>query len=347
MSTGTPNSPPAHEPASSRTARRHDAAEKHERHLIADIGGTHARFALCTSARDIEHVDVLDSAAFASMEDAIRHYLGSHGNPRVRHAVIGIANPVLGDHVKMTNAAWEFSIEDMRCSLGLEHLHVLNDFAVLAMAVPHLEADDLMQVGGGNGVAGAPLGLLGPGTGLGVSALVPTRKGGPIALATEGGHASFAPADDLQAMLWRAARKRHGHVSMERLISGSGLAFIYEALCEDQGKRPNQYTPAEISTHAMDGTDTLCRLALDTFCAILGSAAADLALTLGARGGIYIGGGIIKKLGEYFPQSPFRKAFEDKGRFQAYLAAIPVFVILARQPALTGAAAYLETLSQE
>jgi len=346
MSTGTPDSLPPHGAAASR-ATRQALAQKHECHLIADIGGTHARFALCTGVQDIGQIDVLDSTAFPTMEDAIRHYLDSHGKPRIRHAVIGIAKPVLGDHVKMTNAAWEFSIEQMRRSLGLEHLHVFNDFAVLAMAVPRLDASDLAQVGGGKRVAGAPLGLLGPGTGLGVSALIPSRTGSPIALATEGGHVSFAPADDLQAMLWRAARERHGPVSMERLISGSGLAFIYEALCEDQGTRPNQYTPAEISKHAIDDTDALCRQALDTFCAILGSAAGNLALTLGARGGIYIGGGIVKQLGEYFAHSPFRPAFDDKGRFRDYLAAIPVFVIRARQPALTGAAAYLETLSQE
>src|SRR5690606_11769533 len=150
---------------------------KHERHLIADIGGTHARFALCSCVHDIDQIDVLDSAEYPTMEDAIRHYLDAHGNPQIKHAVIGIANPILGDHVKMTNSPCEFSIEGMRQSLHLSHLHVLNDFTVLAMALPHLQPDELIQVGGGSGVRGAPLGLLGPGTGLGVSALIPSRQG--------------------------------------------------------------------------------------------------------------------------------------------------------------------------
>ncbi len=320
---------------------------EHQRHLIADIGGTHARFALCSSVRQIDKVQVLDSADYPTMEDAIRHYLKAQGNPEVRHAVIGIANPIVGDHVKMTNSPWEFSIEAMRRSLGFEHLHVLNDFTVLAMALPHLHADELVQVGGDKGVAGAPLGLLGPGTGLGVSALVPSRQGRWIPLAAEGGHVSFAPSDDLELTLWREARQQFGHVSMERLVSGAGLSFIYTCLCRQQGVDARYDSPADISQQAVAGTDSLCRQALDTFCAILGTAASDLAVTLGARGGVYIGGGIIKQLGEYFGQSPFRKRFEDKGRFREYLAAIPVFVINSQQPALIGAAAYLETLSQE
>lgn len=325
MSTGTPERP---------------------RHLIADIGGTHARFALCASVQDIEEVEVLDSADYPSMEDAIRHYLDKHGSPKIQNAVIGIANPILGDHIKMTNSPWAFSIEAMRKSLQLQQLLVLNDFTVLAMALPHLHADDLMKVGGGAGDKNSPLGLLGPGTGLGVSALIRSGGGLTIPLAAEGGHASFAPANDLELMLWRAAHKQFGHVSLERLISGSGLVFIYTSLCQDQGLPAQNYSPADISHRALAQTDATCRQALDTFCAILGTAASDLAVTLGARGGIYIGGGIIKQLGDYFAQSPFRARFEDKGRFRDYLAAIPVFVINSKQPALIGAAAYLETLEQ-
>lgn len=338
MSTGTPDtSAPA--PAASR---------QHECHLVADVGGTHARFALCTSVDDIHGIEILGSDDFPTMEAAIRQYLANQGNPHVRHAVIGIANPILGDHIKMTNASWEFSIEQLRKALKFENLHVINDFTAQALAIPHLHANELYKVGGGEAVPGAALGVLGPGTGLGVSGLVRTPRGRWIPLAAEGGHVSFAPQDDLEAMLWRAARGKHpDHVSVERLVSGPGLAFIYECLCNDAGQAVQDYSPSQISEHGIANTDRICRLALDTFCAILGTAASDLALTLGARGGIYIGGGIVKKLGDYFHQSPFRTRFEDKGRFSSYLAAIPVHVIDARQPALRGAAAYFETLANE
>ncbi|MYN13418.1 glucokinase [Pusillimonas sp. TS35] len=339
MSTGT------HDPAPTGAATQNAARPTGRTgplQLIADIGGTHARFALCTGVNDIHAVQVMESRAHPTLEAAIRQYLSDAGNPSVQRAAIGIANPVLDDHVKMTNGPWAFSIEQMRMALGLAQLHVLNDFAALAMALPYLPADELEQVGGGPGARGAPLGLLGPGTGLGVSALIPMPRGNWLPLATEGGHARFAPADDTEEMIWRHAVERFGgHVSQERLISGSGLRFIYECLCEDHGAVRQPYTPSQISEHAIAGGAPICRQALDTFCAMLGSAASDLAVTLGARGGVYIGGGIIKKLGSYFAASPFRARFEDKGRFRHYVAAIPVYVIRSQQPALTGAAAWL------
>jgi glucokinase len=315
---------------------------EHQRHLIADIGGTHARFALCTSVADIEKIGVVNSADFPTIVEAIRHYLESHGNPPVKHAVIGIANPVIGDRVSMTNFKWEFSIEQTRLTLGLDTLHVINDFTALALSLPYLPAQELTPVGGGRAVPGSPMGVLGPGTGLGVSALIPSPDGKWIALAAEGGHVSFAPADERELILWQAARREFGHVSMERLLSGSGLQFIHRALAESRGQLAPEYSPADITRRALDQGDAGCREALDVFCAILGTAAGDLAVTLGARAGIYIGGGIVPKLGDYFPGSPFRARFEDKGRFSGYLAAIPVFVISSAYPGLLGAAAYLD-----
>ncbi len=313
-------------------------------HLVADVGGTHARFALCRSVADIGHISMVNSADFPTLQQAIRHYLDQLGGPAVDSAVIGIANPVVGDQVKMTNSPWTFSIEQTRRSLGLRALHVINDFTALALALPHLDSSALRQVGGAStGARGAPLGVIGPGTGMGVSGLIPMPGGGWIPLASEGGHASFAPADDREAMLWRAAHKEYGHVSTERLVSGPGLVFMYRAICEHAGRKPRDYSPADISRLAMADADPDCAAALDTFCAILGTAAGNLALILGARGGMYIGGGIVPKLGDYFPRSPFRRRFEDKGRFSGYLAAIPVYVIMDDYPALVGAAAYLDT----
>jgi glucokinase len=308
--------------------------------LVADIGGTRTRFALCTGAGMVERISVAATADFPSIEHAIRHYLHEQGDPAVAGAVIGIANPIVGDHVHMTNFSWSFSISRTRDTLGLGFLHVINDFTALALSVPALQAHELQQVGGNEGVAQTPIGLIGPGTGLGVSALIPVGDRRWVPLSAEGGHVSFAPGNEREQMLWTRAHRQHGHVSMERLLSGAGLQFIYGALCQEQGITPRAYTPIDITANALAGKDGLCTQALDTFCAILGTAASDLAVTLGARGGIYIGGGIVPKLGDYFVQSPFRQRFEDKGRFSPYLAAIPVFVITSPYPALLGAAAY-------
>ncbi|HUH59755.1 MAG TPA: glucokinase [Candidimonas sp.] len=309
--------------------------------LVADIGGTRARFGLCTSVRDIGHVSAMEVKDFARIDLAIQHYLDLHGNPGVMHAVIGIANPITGDEVQMTNSPWHFSIEQTRRQFGFQSLRLINDFTALAMAVPYLSEGDLRTVGGGRAESGTPLGLVGPGTGLGVSGLIPTGGGKWHALAAEGGHVSFAACDTREQALWEDARRQFGHVSMERLVSGRGLQFIYRHLSREAGVPAQDYTPADITGRAIAGADLHCQTALDTFCAILGTAASNLALTLGARGGIYLGGGIVPRLGDYFDQSPFRERFNDKGRFTDYLAAIPVFVITSDYPALLGAAALL------
>ncbi|KZE30305.1 glucokinase [Crenobacter luteus] len=309
--------------------------------LIADIGGTNARFALETAPGVLDRIEVLACADYPTMEMAIRTYLADAGEAAVRHAAIGIANPVTGDWVQMTNHHWAYSIEATRLALGLDTLLVINDFTALALSLPHLPGHELVRVGGGEALAGAPLALLGAGTGLGVSGLVPTPGGAPVALAGEGGHASFAPFDERELEIWRFARARFGHVSMERMLSGPGLKLIYEALSHLAGESWEPKTASQISAEGVGGECVRCREAIDTFTAILGTAAANLALTLGARGGVYIGGGIVPKLGDYFARSPFRARFEDKGRFSAYLAAIPVYVITSPWPALTGAAAAL------
>lgn len=316
-------------------------------HLVADIGGTNARFALCSGPTSLECIAAWPVNHFPSLHEAIEHYLGECGEPEIAGAVIGIANPVLGDHIQMTNFSWSFSIQDLRRKLGLDALHVINDFTALALALPHLTEHDLRQVGGGKSVAQTPLGVIGPGTGLGVSALIPTPQGPWLPLAAEGGHVSFAACNTLEQRLWEHARAEFGHVSMERMLSGSGLQFIYQCLSREQGRQAEALGPADISLMAISDKDPICREALDVFSAILGTAASDLAVTLGARGGIYLGGGIIPKLGEYFLTSPFRARFNDKGRFSDYLCAIPVFIIDAAYPGLIGAAAYLEQLDHD
>ncbi|WP_449370799.1 glucokinase [Thiomonas sp.] len=309
--------------------------------LVGDVGGTNARFALLT-AQGPSEVRVLPTADHATFADALRSYLAAVGASSVRHVAIGIANPVYGDQIRMTNHHWGFSIAQTRAELGLDTFLVLNDFAVLARALPELPASELVQVGGGSAMAGTPLALLGAGTGLGVSGLIPDGLGGWTPLAGEGGHVSFPPFDEREVELWRLARARFGHVSAERLLSGAGMEFLHRALGQIAGQTPPPRSAADIAAQAQGGADPLCVETVGTFCTLLGTVAADLAITLGARGGVYIGGGIVPRLGDLFVRSPFRQRFEDKGRTSAYLRDIPVWVIHSPWPALLGAAAALE-----
>lgn len=314
---------------------------EHPIRVVGDIGGTHVRFAICRGVQDISRIWVRRTVDYRDLEAPLREFLAQEGMPAIKTAVIGIANPVSGDHITMTNAQWSFSTEAVRKALKLDRLVLLNDFSVLALALPHLPSDELELIGSGQAVRGAPIGLLGPGTGLGVSGLIPTSEGKWIALAGEGGHTSFSPSDETETWLWEQAREAYGHVSTERFLSGAGLQFIHHCLTRQAGLQPEELAPPDITTRALEQSCPHSMQTLDIFCAILGTAAANLALTLGARGGIFLGGGIVPKLGEYFSRSPFYARFRDKGRFGDYLAAIPVYVIRSPYPGLVGAAAHL------
>lgn len=309
--------------------------------LLGDIGGTNARFAWQQAdGAALTDIAALPSADHASLADAMRAYLAGLGRVAPPWCAFGIANPVTGDRVHMTNHDWSFSVEALRQEFGFERLVVINDFTALALALPALAPEDLEQLGGEAPIAAAPIGLIGPGTGLGVSGLMPTgAPGGWIPLRGEGGHATLAAADDRQAAVIAVLRRRFGHASAERALSGHGLEALFAAVVELDGRSDEPELPADvISQRAIAATDKQCVEALDLFCAFLGNMAGNLALTLGARGGVYIGGGIVPRLGTAFMQSRFRAAFEAKGRFRDYLAAIPVFVIEARvSPALLGA----------
>ncbi|MDH4060880.1 MAG: glucokinase [Aquincola sp.] len=318
--------------------------------LLADIGGTYARFTIETAPGELERAATLRCADHADFHAAVSSYLATLPPGRVAHAAVAIANPVEGDEVRMTNYHWQFSIEAMRERLGFDTLVVVNDFTALAMALPHLASSDKRQVGGGQPRERSVIGILGSGSGLGVSGLIPA-DGGWIALGTEGGHTSFSPRDERELAIlhhaWRTLPPRDGpgankHVSFERLLSGPGLELIYQALAERAGARAAEGLSApEIARRALGGNDAVCVDTLDAFCAILGTAAANLAVTLGALGGIYIGGGIVPRLGKHFDRSCFRSRFEDKGRFSAYLAQIPTWVITAENATFHGVAAIL------
>jgi glucokinase len=315
--------------------------------LLADIGGTFARFALETGPGEFTQVVSLRCADHADFHAAVRAYLqGLHwqdGGPQpIAHAAVAIANPVEGDRVRMTNYHWQFSIDEMRQRLGLDTLVVVNDFTALAMALPRLADADVRQVGGGLARRPSVIGLLGAGTGLGVSGLIPAGEGW-IALGTEGGHVNFGPRDEREMDILKFAWKTLDHVSYERLISGPGLELIYKALADRHGMGDVEPLLApDITQRALDGGDALCLETLEVFCGLLGTCAANLAVTLGSLGGIYIGGGIVPRLGDYFDRSPFRERFEDKGRFRDYVSAIPTFVITAENATFKGASAILE-----
>ena len=301
--------------------------------LLADIGGTNARFALSDGTR-LFAIQTLPTADYPTLQDAIRAYLQAQSET-VAQAAIAIANPVTGDHIQMTNHHWSFSIAAMQHELRLEKLRVINDFTAQALAIPRLTATEKRAVRAGEAVAGTPIAVLGPGTGLGVSGLIPNGDRW-IALASEGGHVSFAPRDDAELAIWQYARIQYGHVSAERLINGAGLSLIDSALANAENDVSNR-SPAEITAAA------LARAPLDHFSAFLATVAADLVLTLGARGGVYLCGGILPRVADYFiNQSPFNARFTDKGRFAAYLDAVPVWLVTAENPGLLGAAEALQ-----
>jgi glucokinase len=309
--------------------------------LVGDIGGTNARFGLVSPDGTLLHSSVLADADYPGIAEAIEAYLAQRGGlPRPGRGAIAIASPVTGDEVRMTNHPWTFSVSAVQQRFGFERLQVINDFTAQALALPHLKDGDKTVVGGGVALAGFPIGVLGPGSGLGVSGLIPSGTHW-VPLTGEGGHATMAPITERESAVLGAMRRHLDHVSAERVLSGPGLVNLYHGLAEVDGVPAQQYTAAQITDPEAGTRDRLCREATDMFCAMLGTVAGNLALTLGAKGGVYIGGGIVPRLGERFAASPFRQRFETKGRLGDYLAAIPTYVVTHNLPAFLGCAAAL------
>jgi len=309
--------------------------------LVGDIGGTNARFGLVAPDGTLLHSSILADADYPTIGGAITAYLRQRGRlPMPRQGAIAIASPITGDQVRMTNHPWGFSVAALQKQLGFERLEVINDFTAQALALPHLTAADKVAIGGGSAVPGYPIGVLGPGSGLGVSGLIPAGSRW-VPLTGEGGHATMAAATAREAAVLAAMRGHFDHVSAERVLSGPGLINLYNALADVDGVPATQYTAAQITDPDTALDDPRCGEASEMFCAMLGTIAGNLALTLGARGGIYIGGGIVPRLGARFAESPFRQRFEAKGRFTSYLAAIPTFVVTHKLPAFLGCYAAL------
>ena len=316
--------------------------------LIADIGGTNARFGwIVDPARPVQHVRTLPVADHEGPAAAVRAYLaalaptlGSSPPPAPRRVALAVATAVTSDQIELTNSHWRFSRAALQNDLGVQSLAVLNDFEALALSLPRLGPRQLRS----HGLPLRPSGtmaVIGPGTGLGVAGVVQTARGW-LALPGEGGHATLSAADDYEAQLLAQVRRSHQHVSAERLLSGIGLPVLHQAVAGVLGQAAALLSAQDVVERGRDGSDALCAQTLDAFCALLGGFAGNVALTLGARGGVYIGGGIVPRLGDLFFASRFRERFEAKGRFHGYLEAIPTALITDTLAALSGAALAIE-----
>lgn len=309
-------------------------------HLVGDVGGTNARFALARMVDGrprIEHQARFPAAAHPTFLDGVRAFLDGC-DTRPEGGVIAVAGPVTDGAIDLTNSPWRVS-EAQLSGLGVGRIRLINDFEAQAWAAPVLQGGDLAHLGGpARGQADHTLAVLGPGTGFGVSALARDASGGAMALASEGGHADFAPQDALEDEVLRTLRRRYSRVSIERLICGPGLVNLHRALAEIEGRSTEVDDPAEITRQALEDPRGACGATLARFCAMLGSVAGDIALTTGARGGVYIAGGIAPRIRDFLAASPFRERFEKKGRFQPYMQAIPTWVVMHDHAALLGAA---------
>ena len=280
--------------------------------LVADIGGTNVRFGIATASGEIQGVSSLVCADFPSLTEAAQAYLETVAGPPPKWAAFAIAGPVQGDTIRMTNHVWSFSGRAVRRDLALERLELLNDFAALALAIPALTAADLVEIRSGTPADRAPKAVLGPGTGLGVAALVPAGDSW-TALTTEGGHRDLAAQNEREWQVVRHLGERFEHVSVERVLSGPGLVNLYEAVSRLADEEPQSLTPAAVVAGARDRSSAACVEATNLFSSWLGAVASDLALTLGAFGGVYLGGGILPKMGEVFDADRFASVFSPKG----------------------------------
>lgn len=304
--------------------------------LIADIGGTNARFALTGADGQPHDEQKLLVADFLGPLEAARTYLAGR---EVREAVLAVATPVDSDWIDLTNAPWAFSVQDLRQALGVDRLAVINDFTAQALAVPRLASEERILIKTGQPRRDGAIAVIGPGTGLGVAGLLPVG-GIWYPIPSEGGHVSLATHDEREAAVLARLRARFGHVSNERVLSGPGLINLATTLAAIDGEVISFGDPREVSRHAESGECPYCREALERFSSLLGAAAGDLALLFCALGGVYIGGGLCKRLGALLDVARIRESFVAKGRLSDFLEPIPIYLVTRRDPGLLGAAVY-------
>ncbi|MDZ7923195.1 MAG: glucokinase [Marinagarivorans sp.] len=314
-------------------------------YVVADIGGTNARFALVSDKKDglyvLERVQILKGKDFATFEDALHAYLNTLDNIKPTAMCAAIAGPVIDGVVQMTNLSWKFSCKAVAEEFGFKAFEAINDFAAVAAGVPIMGRDHLITLKEGTPAKGGNKAVFGPGTGLGVAGVI-NHNGLWLPNPCEGGHVNIAPSSAFEADVIKAAMVHLGHVSAESFISGPGLVNLYNAICEVEGRTPNNYEPSDVTTKAVDGSDATCRTTLETFCSLIGSFAGNLALTYGATGGIYLAGGILPRFSDFIKTSDFATKFAHKGPMSSYVENIPAYLITHPELAFNGAAAWLE-----
>ena len=314
--------------------------------LVGDVGGTNARFALIDAEGRVRNLHIYSAAKYASLNEIIADYLErTMGRKHPPRAAIAVAGPVLDGEIEFTNLDWQVSEGELLAQFEFEAVRLMNDFAAQALACPMLGGDSLRVLGPAlRGAEGAPMVVLGAGTGFGVAGLARSERG-DLAVATEGGHAAFAPSDDVEVEIWSRFRARHGRVSIERILSGRGIFELYGVLGELRQAEAGLADEKAVFAAAGQG-DALASETLDRFGAILGSVAGDLALSFGARGGVFISGGIAPRMADRLVSGAFRERFEDKGRLGAYVRQIPTSLVVHPYPAIIGAARELAMMER-
>jgi glucokinase len=312
--------------------------------VVADIGGTNARFALIveidkmTGQFVIENQKTYPSATFENLDAALSHYT-SDFEYEIKNACLAVAGPVTSDEIKLTNLGWQFSISDIKMQCNLDNLLLINDFKAFAFAIRYLNDSNFKSIKSGLAIDSSPSAILGVGTGFG-SALLVNENDQTTVIALEGGHMSLAANTALQSAVIEYMSRRFKRISVERIFSGPGLRYLYQSLAAIEGINHEKLTTEEISQHALAGSDAMCVRTLSLFCSWLGSVAGDLALALGARGGIYIGGGVIPRIADFLIASDFNQSFVAKSEMQYYMNDIPIQLITKDDSALLGAAGW-------
>lgn len=318
--------------------------------LVADIGGTNARFALITDFNAqtnqfvIEHNLTFPSADFGSLESAISQYFSQISFPKPCRACLAVAGPIKAGQVHLTNLGWHFNVADLKAEFSFEQLEVINDFAAFAYAAPYLDDSQNMAVKAGQADENANIAVMGPGTGFGAACLVRTSQGSAV-LSCEAGHITLAAVTELDRRLITELKKQLNHVSVETVFSGPGIAHLYRAMAAVKGVEAKNLDAAQISELATTGQCEVCDATLNQFCDWIGSVAGDLALTFGALGGVFIGGGILPRMQQRLLASRFIERFADKGIMSQYTSQIPVTLVTQDNIPFIGAAACIHVKS--
>lgn len=309
--------------------------------IVADIGGTNLRIGMLDETGSVKNLHLYQCAEFSSLQMVLEDYFVQHQVDSSKvNACLAIACPVDNDLISMTNLPWEFRQSELKASLQLNSLYMINDYTAIAMSINSLDDTQKVKIGGGEAVPHKPIAICGPGTGLGVANLF-EYQGQWISVGGEGGHVDFAPTNETEFAILSFLKNKYPRVSAEQILSGLGIEQIYQALCDLNDVKAENYRAKDISAKGISGECAMCVQAMQQFCKTLGSFAGNLALTTGAFGGVYIAGGIVPRFLEFFAQSEFRARFEAKGRFEEFNQGIPTYVITEPQPGILGASAFL------